>query len=363
MLFFNFIFLLQIIIAISYYNEYKPVIGIYGNPNPEEDYLKGDSDYVPQPYINWLESLGAEIMIIHQWYSEEKIKNILTKINGVLFLGGGREFKKDSNWEKKALIILNNSIKNNLPLWGTSLGFELMFYLISEDEKILNDDYDDFTRLHNVILNNNTINSKMFELFDERFFNILKNQNSTYYNHQKGVTQNNFYNNSKLKDFFIITSLGVDSNGKEFINSIESYNKSLNIFGVQFHPEKIPFFRIKNLSIETNNDVVRTSILLGAKFVDIARKNKNLFQSVDRDKYDFINTYENKTKCSYYNVEENTFYFTKGNDEKDDNKNDNSLIIGLLIVLTLIFCIIGVLYFFKHSENKKIVNEKLIIKK
>ena len=159
MLYFNFIFLLRIILTISYYNEYKPVIGIYGNPNPEEDYLKGDSDYVPQPYINWLESLGADIMIIHQWYSEEEIKHILTKINGIFFLGGGREFNIYSNWEKKALIILNNSIKNNLPLWGTSLGFELMFYLISEDEKILNDDYNDFTRLHNVILNNNTINS------------------------------------------------------------------------------------------------------------------------------------------------------------------------------------------------------------
>ena len=362
MLYFNFIFLLQIILTISYYNEYKPVIGIYGNPNPEEDYLKGHSDYVPQPYINWLESLGADIMIIHQWYSEEEIKHILTKINGILFLGGGREFNIYSNWEKKALIILNNSIKNNIPLWGTCLGFELILYLISEDEKILNDDYNDFTRLHNFILNNNTINSKMFELFDERFFNILKNQNSTYYNHQKGVTQNNFYNNSKLKDFFIITSLGVDSKGNEFINSIESNNKSLNIFGVQYHPEKIPFIRIKNLSIETNNDVVRTSILLGAKFVDIARKNKNLFHFDDRDKYDFINTYENKTKCSYYNVEENIFYFKKGNEDKNDDNNNNSLIIGLLIVLALIFCIIGVLYFFKNSKNNESVdvNEGLI---
>ena len=33
------------------------------------------------------------------------------------------------------------------------------------------------------------------------------------------------------------------------------------------------------------------------------------------------------------------------------------LIIGSLIVLALIFCIIGVLYFFKHPENKKIINE------
>ena len=92
MLFLKHILLFQIITTLKYYNEKKPIIGIYGNPNPEEDYNIGESDYVPQTYINWIESLGGEVMIIHQWYLEEEIKLILSKINGVLFLGGGREF-------------------------------------------------------------------------------------------------------------------------------------------------------------------------------------------------------------------------------------------------------------------------------
>ena len=69
----------------------KPVIGIYGNSNPEnddEEFLNGT--YYPMSYVYWLESGGAEVMAIHYWYSEEEIKEILNKINGILFLGGGR---------------------------------------------------------------------------------------------------------------------------------------------------------------------------------------------------------------------------------------------------------------------------------
>ena len=92
----------------------------------------------------------------------------------------------------------------------------------------------------------------------------------------------------------------------------------------------------------------------------LQEKIKIYFHFDERDKYDFINTYENKTKCSYYDVEDNTFYFKK-NKEKDDNDKDNSLIIGLLILLTLIFCLIGIFYFFKNkSENREIIQEELV---
>jgi gamma-glutamyl hydrolase len=355
MLFLKHILLFQIITTLKYYNEKKPIIGIYGNPNPEEDYNIGESDYVPQTYINWIESLGGEVMIIHQWYLEEEIKLILSKINGVLFLGGGREFLLSAQWERKALLILNYSIEFNLPLWGTCLGFELINFLISNDTNILNTDYNDFITLHEIIINNNTNNSIMFQLFDNRTFNILQFKNSTYYNHQKGISQFKFYNNSHLNNTFIITSLGVDSQGKEFINSIENYNK--NIFGVQFHPEMIPYKRWENFSL-INNDVITTSILLGCKFIDVCRKNKNVFD-IDRNKYDFINTYENITKFSSYDSQSNIFYFKK-NDEKDnDERKNRSVIIFFYIVLSIVLCLIlGFLFFRNKNEDK---NQPLVV--
>lgn len=40
----------------------------------------------------------------------------------------------------------------------------------------------------------------------------------------------------------------------------------------------------------------------------MTRKNKNLFQSIDLDKYEFINIYKIKLHV-HYNVEENIFEF------------------------------------------------------
>ena len=95
-----------LLIKINTYNEYKPVIGIYANPEPENDNDNYNMTYVPLSYIRWLESFGADVMIIQQWYNKSEIDNILSKINGILFIGGGRDFNLSSNWEKNAIYII-----------------------------------------------------------------------------------------------------------------------------------------------------------------------------------------------------------------------------------------------------------------
>mgnify|MGYP007104071497 CR=1 FL=1 len=47
------------------YNEYKPVIGIYGNSYPENNDTFINGTYYPLPYVYWLKSAGAEVMAIH----------------------------------------------------------------------------------------------------------------------------------------------------------------------------------------------------------------------------------------------------------------------------------------------------------
>jgi gamma-glutamyl-gamma-aminobutyrate hydrolase PuuD len=109
----------------------KPVIGIYGNSHPENDdeaFLNGT--YYPLSYVYWLESMGAEVMAIHYWYPYNVIDEILHKVNGILFLGGSRNILKNGTWELKARYIMEQSLINQLPIWGTCQGFQLIGVLM-----------------------------------------------------------------------------------------------------------------------------------------------------------------------------------------------------------------------------------------
>ena len=287
----------------------KPVIGIYGNSNPEnddEEFLNGT--YYPMSYVYWLESGGAEVMAIHYWYSEEEIKEILNKINGILFLGGGREFKKEGTWELKAKYIIDQSIKMNLPFWGTCQGFQLIGTIISENYTLLKHEFVDKNILHNLEINNSTKKSKMFKLFTPNDIDLLVYTNSTIYNHEWGFYPNEYLDNEKLENMTLVTSIAQDDKKSKFINSFEGIN--YDFFGVQFHPEKNPFKR-NNYFLEDNIESLKVSQKLLFNFVQISRKNGNKFNNKEeKNKYDFFDTYNGTKNCNY-NKDDECCYFYK----------------------------------------------------
>ena len=286
----------------------KPVIGIYGNSYPEngpENTTNGS--YYPMSYVYWLESGGADVMAIHYWYSEEEINKILHKINGVLFLGGGRDFSQNQTWEKNAKYIIDQSMQMNLPFWGTCQGFQLIASLLSQNLSLLKNEFDDVNILHSLDINNSTKTSKMFQLFTQNDFDLLTHTNSTIYNHVWGFLPEDFLGNENLKNMTLVTSISQDHNGTKFIDSYEGINS--DFFAVQFHPEKNPFKRA-NYFLEDNTESLKVSQKLVFNFVQISRKNGNKFGNDDRDKYDFFDTY-NGTKNCEYNPKDECCYFYK----------------------------------------------------
>ena len=286
----------------------KPIVAIYGNSNPEngdEEFINGT--YYPISYVYWLESFGAEVMAIHYWYSYEQIGEILQKINGILFLGGGRLFLKNATWEKKAKFIIEHSIEYKIPIWGTCQGFELMGIILSDNFTLLKNEFNDVNILHNLQINKNTKRSSMFKLFCPNDYDILEYTNSTIYNHVWGFYPDEFMRDKKLDEITVVTSIAQDKEGNKFINSFEGKNKEF--FAVQFHPEKNPFKRI-NYKLEQNMESLKVSQKLGMNFIQQTKKNKNRFNDEDRIKYDFFNTY-NGTKNCIYDKSDETFYFYK----------------------------------------------------
>ena len=79
---------------------------------------------------------GAQVVPIFAYNSTEYLDDILSKVNGVLFTGGGIDFNMKNKWTQTADHILKYAIDQNkngnpYPVWGTCLGFELLVYLTS----------------------------------------------------------------------------------------------------------------------------------------------------------------------------------------------------------------------------------------
>ena len=313
----NLIFILFSLLKLfnSQYNEaFKPVIGIYGNSNPENNDTFINSTYYPISYIYWLQSVGAEVMAIHYWYPLDVIDEILNKVNGVLFLGGSRNIIKDGVWEMKAKYIMEQSLLNQLPVWGTCQGFQLIGILMSENYTLLRYDFDDYEVLHGLQITEAAKSSKMFKYLSEKDFDILQNRNSAIYFHHFGFYPEEFYNEKRLNDLFIVTSISEDKNGLKFIDTYEGKNDNIKFYATQFHPEKNPFNRY-NYEIGYNFDSLFISHKLAMSFIEEARKNKNKFDSLvnnegDRSQFDFFDTYQG-TSNSYFEKESETLFFDK----------------------------------------------------
>ena len=85
-------------ITISYQ---KPIIGLYGLVEPINDYQNYTKEAIDGAFVRWFESSGAEIVVIHIWYTEEEIIELLKQINGVVFSAGFRRPLKFDEFRSK----------------------------------------------------------------------------------------------------------------------------------------------------------------------------------------------------------------------------------------------------------------------
>ena len=302
------------LLFISFYliKSKKPVIGMYGLVEPISDYNKYTKEAIDGGFVRWMEASGAEIVVIHIWYSHEQIISLLNQINGVLFSAGPRRpLKLDEPWEQNAKFVFDYAKNNGIPIWGTCIGMQMITIFMSDSDKNFMEKYDNIG-LKNVELTKEAKDSKMLSLFKKNDLDNLKNSKTSYHIHKHGISPEVFFSNKNLVDNYDILGYGYDSNGKKFVNIIESKKgKKHKVFGTQFHPEKNPFERGNWFKEKNPMDALRRSQLMVMKFIEEARNNGNKFiNEEERNKYTFINTYE-KLKIGTYNKSINYYYFDK----------------------------------------------------
>ena len=127
-----------------------PLIGILTQPSSWVSlYDSNDFSYIAASYVKALEAAGAQVIPIKYDWDDEKIKEVMEGINGLLLPGGGTELVLEesdrislTNYAVAGKKLLKMAIEINdngihFPVWGTCLGFELMILAITEDLRVL----------------------------------------------------------------------------------------------------------------------------------------------------------------------------------------------------------------------------------
>jgi gamma-glutamyl-gamma-aminobutyrate hydrolase PuuD len=337
------IYLLSISSINAREDDIKPVVGIVTNPKPYDSDNTTES-LIYYNYVVWLESYGLKTVPILYDYSKRDLDILLSKVNGVLFQGGYRSLRKNGLFENQSEYIMNKATELHKPIWFTCQGFELLFFLLTGQDKSvlsLSDSMD--LNLPIEIDNNNIKSSKMFSFVPQETLQSSSNIPSTAHFHGLSVRPSAMDKWPALKEILIVTSYGTGNDKLKFINSVESkdFNKN-KYFAVQFHPEKIGFSKsgteIKynniyslalnhSIGLSFYNELVREKDMSKASFSDDDQKKWGVFLSSE---------YAMQKDSRFYWYNSSTFDGTPSAPVQEEISVYVRITIGLVILLGVV---------------------------
>jgi gamma-glutamyl hydrolase len=276
-------------LTVSIISHNVPIIGILANPNPIDD---GDliGSHINASYVRWLENAGATTMVIHAWYTQERLDEIMSSVNGVIMLGGDRNLNLNNPFEKTAAYLLKKSIEsyrqgNPIPIWGTCQGFELIQSIVmgNLDLRVFDsENYPSPIRIEKA-------DARILRFFSKEDLTAAETMDIFAEFHHFGIEREQFQQYASLGGVFDIVATARDRQGKEYVSIIEG--KRVPIYGTQFHPEMVGTNRNVDFNVPTGTYATRVSENFSNFFVNEARMNGNTFAATDKSKYHFIDSF------------------------------------------------------------------------
>jgi len=282
------LFVLTAICAASVYAaNNRPIVGILSQ------YYDQSKTYIAASYVKWVESAGGRaVPFLFERWDQEKLLKMLKSVNGVIFPGGGAEFK--GKYLDALVTIFNyakaaNDAGEHFPLWGTCLGFQELLILGANNTGILDVGFDseDLTLALDITPAANK--SKLFKAMPENLREIIVQKKVTYNNHECGISPEHFANNAKLTAFYNVLSTNKDKKGAAFVSTMEA--KNYPIFGTQWHPEKIMFEWKSGTEINHSFNSVELNSWTARFFVNECRQNDHHFADTSSEKQALIYQY------------------------------------------------------------------------
>jgi len=302
--------LISLIFNCSQAND-APMIGILTKPlNEEYEDIKTDySEVIESKYVHFIEGGGGRVVPISYKWDSNKIREVMSKLNGVLFTGGATEltiFENDvpvdlTEYSKGAKRVMDIAIEMNnngiyFPVWGTCLGYELMLILESENIKLLGhcrncSNYETVLKYNHPEFEKGKIFIQGFSAYQ---LHIMETQNLTYNNHMWMVDNSTFYENPLLVEKYRILAYSPWWNETTlYIAAVE--HKKYPFFAIQFHPEKWNYEVSPTQKVTKTRDTIALGHGFSIFFVGECKKNDNKFANYEEElKYIVYNA------ASYY---------------------------------------------------------------
>ena len=234
----------------------RPIVGILSLALSEEfrkaHHMNLSADtraVIPASYVKWLQSAGAQVVVIPHFWDLARVSSLVGKLSAVLFTGGDygdKDWNATTSWIFKEAV-RRSETSDQLALWGTCLGFERIMQVASQDE---------IGTVVKASLVDNSVQMKWTKSAEEsRIYQFMGKEDIArfselpiaYNYHTWGVTPESWGSHAALLDpLFNIVGMH-EYNGTKFVAMVEG-KKGLPVWGVQFHPEKALFEWSPNLN-------------------------------------------------------------------------------------------------------------------
>jgi gamma-glutamyl hydrolase len=284
----------------------RPIVGILSLPHTDafqEAHNLNITDVkgiIPSSYVRWLQSAGAQVVVIPHFWDAGSQQKLISKLSGILFTGGDYG---DDNWNRTTAMIYNEVIRRNgtsepLALWATCLGYERVLQVASQSNR---------TIVKAMVMDKSLPIGWSIDI-SSPFFNYMGNLELSkfekfpigYNFHYWGATPESWHaHRDQLDPIFNVLGYqeyrhqDTDETIK-FVAMIEGkYN--LPIWAVQFHPEKALFEWSPNLHYPHSE----TAVLANRKIADFFVTQVRKFSKNSRG----FNNFEDESKFGIYNYQ------------------------------------------------------------